>query len=137
MSENVTSVKWFGMAIQALVVMASNEGLCPSGQLAEKLNSKSVFLRKILRHLVKEELIQAKEGRDGGYYLVKKPEDIKLSDVYEAMRSETFPKGFFDVESKECFAPCTRESMGELRDEMESWVVSGLEKKTIRDLMKS
>ncbi|WP_456272470.1 RrF2 family transcriptional regulator [Bacillus sp. AK031] len=136
MAENVTSVKWFGMAIQALVVLANNEGLCPSGELAEKLDSKSVFLRKILRHLVKEELIQAKEGRDGGYFLVKDPEDIKLSDVYDAMKSETFPKGFFNVESKECFAPSTRESLFELRDEMESWVVNGLQQKTIKDLMK-
>ena len=136
MTEKVTSIKWFGMAVQALLVLANNKGLCPSGVLAEKLDSKSVFLRKILRHLVKEELIQAKEGRDGGYYLVKDPEDIKLSDVYNAMRSETFSKGFFDVESKECFAACTRDSLFELRDEMESWIVNGLEQKTIKDLMK-
>lgn len=136
MSDKVTSVSWFSLAIQALVVMANHEGVCPSGELAEKLNSKSVLLRKILRHLVKTELIQAKEGRDGGYYLVKDPKDIKLSDVYDAMKSETFPKGFFDVKSKECFAPSTRESLFELRDEMESWVVDGLKQKTIRDLMK-
>ncbi|WP_226585523.1 RrF2 family transcriptional regulator [Halobacillus litoralis] len=135
MAEKVTSTRWFGMAIQALVVLADNDGLCPSGKLAEKLESKSVFLRKILRHLVKAELIQAKEGRDGGYSLVKKPEDIHLSEVYDAMRAETFPKGFFDVESKECFAPYTRESLSELRDEMEGWVIEGLKQKTIADLM--
>ena len=116
--------------------LANNEGRCPSGELAEKLNSKSVFLRKILRHLVKTELIQAKEGRDGGYFLVKDPSEIKLSEVYDAMKAETFPKGFFNVESKGCFAPTTRESLCTLRDEMEGWVVAGLEQKTIADLMK-
>ncbi|MCA1053992.1 Rrf2 family transcriptional regulator [Rossellomorea aquimaris] len=136
MAERVTSTKWFSVAIQALVVLADSEGVCPSGELAEKLNSKSVFLRKVLRHLVKTGLVSAKEGRDGGYSLVKHPEDIRLSDVYDAMRAETFPKGFFDVKSKECFAPSTRESLFELRDEMESWVVKGLEQKTIADLMR-
>lgn len=136
MSEKVTSTKWFSVAIQALVVLANNEGRCPSGVLAEKLDSKSEFLRKILRHLVKTELIQAKEGRDGGYFLVKDPSEIKLSEVYDAMKAETFPKGFFNVESKGCFAPTTRESLCTLRDEMESWVVAGLEQKTIADLLK-
>ena len=136
MAEKVTSTKWFSMDIQALVVLANNEGRCPSGELAEKLNSKSVFLRKILSHLVKTELIQAKEGRDGGYFLVKDPSEIKLSEVYDAMKAETFPKGFFNVESNDCFAPTTRESLCTLRDEMEGWVVAGLEQKTIADLMK-
>ncbi|MCA1024199.1 Rrf2 family transcriptional regulator [Halobacillus litoralis] len=135
MAEKVSSTRWFGMAVQALVVLAENEGLCPSGKLAEKLESKSVFLRKILRHLVKAGLIHAKEGREGGYSLVKNPEDIKLSEVYEAMRAETFPKGFFNVGGKECFAPSTRESLIELRNDMESWVVAGLEEKTIADLI--
>lgn len=136
MAEKVSSTRWFGMALQALIVLAQNEGLCPSGKLAEKLDSKSVFLRKILTHLVKADLIQAKEGRDGGYSLVKNPDEIQLSEVYDAMRAETFPKGFFDVESKECFAPPTRESLFELRDEMEGWVIEGLQKKTLADLIK-
>jgi Rrf2 family transcriptional repressor of oqxAB len=136
MAEKVSSTRWFGMALQALIVLASNEGLCPSGKLAEKLESKSVFLRKILTHLVKAGLIKAKEGRDGGYSLVKDPNEITLSEVYDAMRAETFSKGFLDVESKECFAPPTRDALFELRDEMEGWIIEGLEQKTIADLMK-
>lgn len=135
MVEKVSSTRWFGMALQALIVLADYEGLCPSGKIAEKLESQSAFLRKILTHLVKANLIQAKEGRDGGYSLVKDPDDITLAEVYDAMRAEPFPKGFLDVESKECFAPPTREALFELRDEMESWIVDGLKQKTIADLL--
>ncbi|ARI77834.1 RrF2 family transcriptional regulator [Halobacillus mangrovi] len=136
MAEKVSNTRWFGMALKALIVLASNEGLCPSGKLAEKLESKSVFLRKILTHLVKAGLIQAKEGRDGGYSLVKAPSEITLSEVYKAMKVETFPKEFLSVESKVCFDPSTRDALCELREEMETWILEGLEQKTIADLMK-
>ncbi|UOQ44313.1 Rrf2 family transcriptional regulator [Halobacillus salinarum] len=136
MAEKVSNTRWFGMALKALLVLANNEGLCPSGKLAEKLESKSEFLRKILTHLVKAGLIQAKEGRDGGYSLVKAPSEITLAEVYEAMKVETFPKEFLSVESQECFAPSTRDALCELRDEMETWILGGLEQKTLTDLMK-
>ncbi|MEI5905678.1 Rrf2 family transcriptional regulator [Bacillus spongiae] len=135
MTDKVLSTRWFGMALQSLIVLAENEGLCPSGKIAEKLDYKSAFLRKILTHLVKAGLIQAKEGRDGGYSLMKEPADITLAEVYDAMKAELFPKGFLDVSSKECFAPSTRVALFELRDEMESWIVQGLEQKTIADLL--
>ncbi|KGX87693.1 RrF2 family transcriptional regulator [Pontibacillus litoralis] len=135
MAEKVSSMKWFGLALEALLVLANEDTLCPSGKLAEKLNSKSTFLRKILTHLVKAELIQAKEGRDGGYALKKRPETITLAEVYDAMKAETFPKGFLDVESKECFLPNTQASLCNLREEMEEWIVTGLKEKTLADLM--
>ncbi|WP_273852082.1 RrF2 family transcriptional regulator [Guptibacillus spartinae] len=135
MSEYGSSTRWFGMALQALIVLADHDGICPSGKLAEKLESQSAFLRKILTHLVKAGLIQAKEGREGGYSLIKDPADITLAEVYDAMKAEPFPKGFLDVATKECFAPPTREALFELRDEMESWLVDGLKQKTIAHLI--
>ncbi|ELK45924.1 Rrf2 family transcriptional regulator [Halobacillus sp. ACCC02827] len=136
MAEKVSSIKWFGMALKALIVLASNEGLCPSGKLAEKLESKSVFLRKILTHLVKAELIQAKEGRDGGYSLVKRPEEIKLSEIYEAVKAETIPKDLFETDSKDCFVPETQLTLSELRDDMEDWILNGLSDRTLADYIK-
>ncbi|MFC0523061.1 RrF2 family transcriptional regulator [Pontibacillus salicampi] len=136
MTEKVSNARWFGVALQSLIVLANYEGLCPSGKLAEKLDSKSVFLRKILTHLVKAGLIQAKEGKNGGYSLVKHPSEITLAEVYESMSAETFPKGFLDVESKECFLPDTIHALCELRTEMEGWILEGLQQKTLADLMK-
>ncbi|MCF6136498.1 RrF2 family transcriptional regulator [Pseudalkalibacillus berkeleyi] len=135
MAEKVSNTKWFGMALQALIVLADQDGLCPSGKMAEKLESQSAFLRKILTHLVKADLIQAQEGRYGGYSLVKKPEEITLAEVYDAMKAENSPTGFLGVESKECFPPPTREALFQLKDEMEGWIVDGLKQKTVADLL--
>lgn len=123
------------MALQALIVLSDYEGLCPSGKIAEKLESQSAFLRKILTHLVKAGLIQAKEGRDGGYSLVKDPRDITLMEVYDVMKAEPFTKDLLCVEGKECFTSTTRSALIELRDEMESWIVEGLKQKTLADLL--
>ncbi len=72
MSEKVSSIMWFSLAVQALLVLADHDGLCNSNKLAVKLDSESGFLRKILSNLVKAGLIQAKEGRDGGIFTCQK-----------------------------------------------------------------
>lgn len=126
---------WFSLSIQALLVLAENDGLYPSSKLAHKLNSESGFLRKILSNLVKSGLIQAKEGRDGGYSLAKEPNQIVLSDIYSAIESEPFSKGFLDVHSKQCFDESSLTALYNLKSEMESWIIRGLEQKTLADLL--
>ncbi|MDV7767594.1 Rrf2 family transcriptional regulator [Peribacillus sp. CSMR9] len=135
MSEKVSSIMWFSLAVQALLVLADQDGLCNSAKLADKLDSESGFLRKILSNLVKAGLIQAKEGRDGGYSLAKNPEQIILADIYAAIKSEPFSKGFLDVNDKKCFHPSSRDALCGLKNEMESWIIQGLEQKTIADLL--
>ncbi|MEI4801234.1 RrF2 family transcriptional regulator [Bacillus sp. NPDC077411] len=135
MKEKVSSTKWFGLAVQSLLVLADYDGICPSAIMAEKLGTKSLFLRKILTHLVKAELIAAKEGRDGGYYLARSANEITLVEVYDAIRADPYSKGFLDVDGKECFSPSTCSALYELRDEMERWLVDGLAKKKLADLL--
>lgn len=133
MTEKVSCTRWFGLALQALIVLAEQDGLVPSATLAERIGTRSTFLRKILTFLVKAELIQAKEGRDGGYSLTKDPAHITLAEVYFAMRSESFAKGFLDVSETEC--PASTSALCDLKNEMESWLIEGLGKKTIADLL--
>lgn len=135
MEEKVSNIRWFGMALQALIVLSDQKGHCPSGRIAEQIDSQSAFLRKILTHLVKANLIQAKEGRDGGYSLVKEPRDITLAEVYDAINANPFTKDFICVESKECLASTTKDVLSDLRDEMESWIIDGLKTKTVADLL--
>ncbi len=55
---------WFPVAVQALVVLAETDGHCSSSAMA---------------------LIQAREGRDGGYRLARSADDITLAEVYQAV----------------------------------------------------
>jgi Rrf2 family transcriptional regulator, repressor of oqxAB len=76
---------WFPVAVQALVVLAGTDGPCSSSTMAQDLKAHAVFLRRVLVHLVHANLIQAREGRDGGYRLARSAEHITLAEVYQAV----------------------------------------------------
>ena len=76
---------WFPVAVQALVVLAETDGSCSSSSMAQDLKAHAVYLRRVLAQLVRANLIQAREGRDGGYRLARSADDITLAEVYRAV----------------------------------------------------
>ena len=76
---------WFPVAVQALVVLAETDGACSSSAMAQDLKAHAVFLRRVLAHLVRANLVQAREGRDGGYRLARSAEHITLAEIYQAV----------------------------------------------------
>ena len=78
---------WFPVAVQALVVLARTEESCSSNAMAQDLKAHAVFLRRVLAELVRANLIQAREGRDGGYHLARSAEHITLAEVYQAVNA--------------------------------------------------
>ncbi len=77
---------WFPVAVQALVVIAGSEGLCSSSTMAQGLHAHAVFVRRVLTQLVRANIVQAREGRDGGYRLARSAEHITLAEVYQAVK---------------------------------------------------
>lgn len=82
---------WFPVALQALVILAESGEPCSSQSMAENLSAHAVFLRRVLAQLVRANLIQAREGRDGGYRLARPAECITLADIYQAVKSAEQP----------------------------------------------
>ncbi|TFE27192.1 RrF2 family transcriptional regulator [Cohnella luojiensis] len=79
--------KWFGLALQALVILSKdNVKTCPSAELAVLLQSEATLLRRILATLVKGGILDTREGRDGGYRLRRDPYTITLSEVYTVLQ---------------------------------------------------
>ena len=76
---------WFPIAVQALVVIAETNGPCPSSAMAQGLKAHAVFVRRVLAHLVRANIVQAREGRDGGYRLARPADYITLAEVYQAV----------------------------------------------------
>ena len=74
-------------AVQATVQLAqSNSGLpVPCSHLAAEGRMPERFLLQILRHLVTHGILRSTRGVDGGYSLERKPEEISLLDVMEAI----------------------------------------------------
>ncbi|MCR8644858.1 Rrf2 family transcriptional regulator [Paenibacillus sp. N1-5-1-14] len=80
--------KWFGYAVQSLVYLAKLEAkcACPSGNIAENIDSQATLLRRVLAALARANIVHAQEGRVGGYRLAKPMSEILLSDVYLALQ---------------------------------------------------
>lgn len=74
-------------AVQATLQLAqSKAGVpVPCSHLAAEGRMPERFLLQILRHLVTHGILHSTRGVDGGYSLEKKPEEISLLDVIEAI----------------------------------------------------
>ena len=80
------SPAWFPVAVQALVVIAGTEGTCSSSAMAQDLKAHAVFVRRVLAQLVRAEMVEAREGRAGGYRLARSADNITLAEVYQAVK---------------------------------------------------
>jgi len=74
-------------AVQATLQLAqSNSGSpVPCSLLASEGHMPERFLLQILRHLVTHGILHSTRGVDGGYSLDRKPEEISLLEVIEAI----------------------------------------------------
>lgn len=61
------------------------KGFVCSSHLAEKTSVPSHYLLKIMRLLVVKGLVLARKGHHGGFRLSRKPSDIRVVEVLEAM----------------------------------------------------
>lgn len=78
----------FRIAVHALVWLAQKECVCSSKAIAEQLNSHATFLRRVLATLSQAGIVEAREGREGGYCLKKSVEEISLSEVFLAIKKQ-------------------------------------------------
>jgi Rrf2 family protein len=74
-------------AVQATLQLAKNETShpVPCSTLAAEGKMPERFLLQILRNLVTHGILRSTRGVDGGYSLVKSPQDISLLEVIEAI----------------------------------------------------
>ncbi|WP_347922833.1 Rrf2 family transcriptional regulator [Pontimicrobium sp. SW4] len=73
--------------IKAMTFMAKQEYKTPVqiAAIAESENISQKYLESILLTLRKAGFLGSKKGKGGGYYLLKKPEDIKMSGVMRVL----------------------------------------------------
>ncbi|QGQ97509.1 Rrf2 family transcriptional regulator [Paenibacillus psychroresistens] len=130
--------KWFGLAVQALVILAKDDIItCPSAELAVYLQSEPTLLRRILSSLTKGGILETREGRDGGYKLRRSPETITLAEVYTILQvSAPLIYGIKDTAGTGTFGLKMNTLFGELTDEMDRSLLEVLGNYTIGDWVK-
>src|SRR4030066_2145992 len=72
--------------LRAMVYLAKcKRDVCPLKFISKEERISFDYLEKILSKLEKTGLIKAKKGVQGGYFLAKKPSNIKISEILSAL----------------------------------------------------
>lgn len=73
--------------LKALTFLANREENCPVqiSEIAKCENISHKFLESILLTLRKASLLGSKKGKGGGYYLLKEPSEILMTDVIRSL----------------------------------------------------
>src|SRR5271156_6651715 len=78
----------FATGVHVLVLLASEpDTLQTSTDIALKLDTNPVVVRRVLASLQQAKLIESQKGPTGGSRLLRSPKAISLADVYQAVET--------------------------------------------------
>jgi Rrf2 family protein len=80
-------VEWTAHACALLAALPPGIGL-PANALAEFHDLAPAYMAKHMQALARAGVVESVRGAGGGYRLAKKPQDVTLWDVYEAIEGE-------------------------------------------------
>lgn len=127
----------FAVGVHILTLMAwSEDEPLKSEQVARSVNTNPVVIRRILCELAHSQLVVSHTGSAGGSKLARRPEEITLLDIYEAVEC----RGVFSLHrqqpSRRCPVGVNIETvMGEVLEEVNSAVEQVLKNITIEDVV--
>ena len=80
-------------ALRVMLDMAyqTDSGNIRLKDIAERQNISRKYLESIMTLLCKHELVESALGKDGGYKLVRKPEDYPVGEILSAAEGELVP----------------------------------------------
>ena len=78
----------FATGVHTLVLLAAEpDTLQTSNDIAAKLNTNAVVIRRVLASLQKAELVSSQKGPSGGSRLLESAKSITLRDIYRAVEN--------------------------------------------------
>jgi len=95
------------------------------------------YLEQIFSKLRKDEIVQSIRGTQGGYVLNKKPNEIKLSNIFKAVDEKVKTVQCKKDSKKGCNGKPTKCVTHNLWDELENHINIFFEKKSLEDLIKN
>jgi len=72
----------YGLRFLADLALYGNEGVISTKEVALRQHVSNNYLRQLVMQLSKEKIIGSARGKHGGVFLLKKPEEITLYDLY-------------------------------------------------------
>ncbi len=90
--------------MRAAVYLARHrdDGPAPGRRIAADLNIPPKYLSSILRELVRAGVLEASPGKTGGFRMVRRPEEVRLSDVLTPFESASSTRNTCPFGNHEC-----------------------------------
>jgi Rrf2 family nitric oxide-sensitive transcriptional repressor len=91
------------LAMRVLMTCAVNPGhSITKAEIADKCNASKNHLGQVIRQLAHLGYIRALRGRNGGMYLARAPEDIRVGDVFRMFEADLPFAECFDEKDNNC-----------------------------------
>ena len=127
----------FSMAVHVLALLANTcEDRIKSTEIAESVNTNAVVIRRLLSDLHSAGLVVSQSGCSGGTCLTKAPEEIRLSEVFEAVAAVDV----FSLHPNEPLETCSvgssvTEVMSDIKADVEDAVFGALRERNLQDII--
>ena len=93
------------------------------------------FIEQIFLKLKKNNLVRSSRGPSGGYLLTKNPEEIKLSNIINAVDEKVKTVGCKKESKKGCNGKSIKCITHDLWDDLENHINNFFEKNTLQDII--
>ena len=125
-------------AVMALVDLARFDSINPVSlrDISLRQGISLDYLEQIFSKLKKSEIVQSIRGTHGGYILLKKPNEIKLANIFQAVDEKVKTVQCKKESKKSCNGKASKCVTHNLWDELETHINSFFEKRSLEDLLK-
>ena len=124
-------------AVMALVDIAKFDNINPVSlrDISLRQGISVDFLEQIFSKLKKNEIVKSIRGTQGGYILSKKPSEIKLNNIFDAIDEKVKTVQCKKESKKSCNGKSTKCVTHDLWNELETHINSFFEQKSLEDLV--
>ena len=125
-------------AVMALVDLARFDSINPVSlrDISLRQGISLDYLEQIFSKLKKNEIVKSIRGTQGGYVLNKNPNDIKLTNIFNAVDEKVKTVQCKKESKKGCNGRSSKCLTHDLWDELENHINNFFEKKSLEDLIK-
>ena len=124
-------------AVMALVDLARFDNINPVSlrDISLRQNISLDYLEQIFLKLKKNQIVKSVRGNQGGYVLSKNPNDIKLTNIFQAVDEKIKTVQCKKDSKRGCNGRATKCITHNLWDELENHINNFFEQKSLKDLV--
>ena len=124
-------------AVMALVDLARFDSINPVSlrDISLRQNISLDYLEQIFFKLKKNQIVKSVRGNQGGYVLSKSPNDIKLTNIFQAVDEKIKTVQCKKDSKRGCNGKATKCITHNLWDELEVHINTFFENKSLKDLL--